>query len=479
MTDLSPGLSRAFLDAVLRRDLVHFADIAFRELNSGAALKESWHHRAIAAALQDVYEGRTKRLLITMPPRSLKSHLVSVAGPAWLCGHDPTQKVLTVSHGIDLAVSFGNQWRQLVLAPWYRRVFGNTAIKGKKNKESEAHLTRGGYRLNFGANGPITGRGADLIIVDDPMKAQDAHSNTERLKLSRWFDETLVSRLNDKQNGAIIVVMQRLHIDDLAAHLLEKGGWKHLDLPAIAPCNMAVELGRGEVFQFVEGMALQPEREPHPVLDQLKADMGRGAFSAQYLQNPVPFEGNVIKIGDFGRDAPGCSTSDPTDDTTFLSVDCAGGTSETSDYTVVQTWRTIDGQLFLIDQRRGRWVYPELKAQVMEESKKHGEPRILIENASSGISLIQELKKERGFAPISIKPDGNKLQRLDQALPMIESGKVHLPKSAPWLDAFETETKSFPGVKHDDQVDAMTQAINWHRDKYRRPFKIPDIRLMS
>ena len=236
-------------DAALRTDFASFLQRTFRELEPGGELSPGWHLGAIAWKLDQVRQGKVKRLLITMPPRSLKSMTVSVAFPAYLLGHAPTCRVITASYGEDLSGKHARDCRTVMQSPWYRRVFSGTRIARNRAAEHDFQTTRHGGRLSTTVGGAMTGRGGDILIIDDPIKAGDALSDTRRKAVNDWFSNTALTRLNDKRTGAVIVVMQRLHDDDLAAHLLAQGGWDHLDLPAIewleselAACRSALVL---------------------------------------------------------------------------------------------------------------------------------------------------------------------------------------------------------------------------------------------
>lgn len=463
LAEASPAFQRAVLNKLYSCDFDIFNRRVFDALE-GQPLGPSWHHQAIAHVLQEVAAGRIKRLLITMPPRSLKSQMVSVAFPAWLHGLDPRKKILCTSYNEDLAVSFANGWRSLLVEPWYRSAFPDTRISTRKNREAETLLTAGGHRLSLPAGGALTGRGADLIIIDDPLKASDAYSDAARTRINNWFGQTVVTRLNNKFEGAIIVVMQRLHPDDLAGKLIEGGGWHHLNLPAIGFCDTKVQLTKGRVYHWAEGEILQPQREPQHVLDAIKADMGARDFGAQYMQMPVAIEGSYIKLKYFRR-------LDETDlrcvcGEYVISIDTANTGNTTSDFSVIQVWRinNKDKQFDLIAQRRGQWDYPQLKSQTAALSEIFNHPRILIEKAGVGYALVKDLARE-GCSTYGITPKDSKEQRVMRVLPAIESERIGIPERADWISDFTHEVAAFPAGKHDDQVDAMTQFILWVTEK--------------
>jgi hypothetical protein len=234
----------AVLAALLRSDLRFFIWKSFQTILPGTPYLPNWHIDAIVYQLMRVHAGEISRLLINQPPRSLKSISVSVAYVAWLLGRDPTRRVIVVSYSNDFAAELHRQFRMVIDAPWYRALF--PGMRPAKDSGTELVTTLGGSRYATSVGGTLTGRGADLIIVDDPLKAEEALSEAARKRVIEWYAGTLVSRLNDKQKGPVVVVMQRLHENDLAGYLIEHGGWHHLDLPAIAVEASLIELGQGK-----------------------------------------------------------------------------------------------------------------------------------------------------------------------------------------------------------------------------------------
>ena len=258
--------------------------------------------------------------------------------------------------------------------------------------------------------------------------------------------------------------MQRLHEEDLAGHLLEQGGWHHLDLPAIAIEDQQIRIGPypEDVHDRKEGDVLHPEREPQAALERIKAEIGSLAFSAQYQQRPIPIEGNLIKrewFKDYG-DPPA-----PTQGSKIVqSWDIAGTVTQRSDWSVCTTWMMQKKTFYLLDVWRGRFEYPDLKRKVIAMQQQHGAQMVLIEKVGLGLSLVQDLKADspaRFPNPIGIVPDGDKLTRMEAECARIEAGHVVLPRNAPWLDEFLHELLTFPNGRHDDQVDSVSQFLHW------------------
>ena len=279
----------------MRQDLGTFTAKVFSTVSPGDNYLHNWHIDAVSHALMQIHHGKNRRLIVTQPPRSLKSICTSVSFVAWSLGHDPSMRFACVSYSHELAASFARQFRTVVTSEWYRALFPKMRLS--KDTETECVTTKNGGRFVVPVGGSFTGRGADVIIIDDPLKADDGPSDKARRVINDWFPTTVLSQLDDKQKGAIIVVAQRLHEDDLPGRLLTEGGWHHLDLPAIAQEDQEIPIGPDAVHRRRKGEALHPEREPLALLEGIKREMGSLTFSAQYLQRPVPPEGNLIKRG--------------------------------------------------------------------------------------------------------------------------------------------------------------------------------------
>jgi hypothetical protein len=268
------------LEALLRSEFRVFVHKVFATLAPGQTYVRTWHVEAIAWRLERVRRGEIRRLIINMLPRSLKSIAASVAFPAFVLGHDPSRRIICVSYSGDLAKKHANDFRAVLESPWYRSTFPSTRIGPFKNSETEIELTARGFRLATSVGGTLTGRGGDIIIIDDPLKPDDALSETKRSAANQWFTNTLLSRLDDKRTGAIVVVMQRVHVDDLTGFLLgQSDEWDVLSLPAIAESDEAIPLSNDRKYPRKSDEALSPEREPLEVLEALKLQIGSDAFS--------------------------------------------------------------------------------------------------------------------------------------------------------------------------------------------------------
>lgn len=452
--------NRRVLNALLRNDFAAFTHKCFHTVAPGQPILWNWHMDAICHYLELCRLGEIRRLIITLPPRSGKSISASVAWPAFALGHDPQMRIVCVSYSQDLSTKHARDFRLVVQHPWYRQLFPRTRIDPRKNTEGEIETTARGHRLTTSVGGTLTGRGGNLIIIDDPLKPEDAMSPVKRGSTNDWYDRTLATRLDRKTEDAIVIIMQRVHDEDLVGHVLERGGdWTHLELPAIAEEDEEIEIGDG-VFHFRRaGDLLHPEREPLWVLDELKATLGSQAFSAQYQQAPIPSEGAFIKrawLRDYIRlpeRRPG--------DRVVQSWDTGTKSGPTNDYSVCTTWLIRGKDYYLLDVYRNRLEYPELRRKVLSLAAEYKSDVVLIEDAGTGAPLIQQLQRERTLRPIGIRPDRDKLTRLASQSYVIEAGRVRLPQDAPWLDAFRDEILAFPNGRRDDQVDSMSQFLIW------------------
>ncbi|WP_119419675.1 phage terminase large subunit [Desertibaculum subflavum] len=458
---------RLALHAVLRSDLGAMVQKVFNTLHPGQEFVHGWHIDAIVHAVMDLVSGRSRRLVINIMPRSLKSIITSVALPAWLLGHNPSAQIICASYSDDLAEKFSRDLRTVMQSRWYREAFPYTRLDSRKQSAREVATTKGGFRLSTSVGGTLTGRGADWIIIDDPLKAQDALSEAARRTVKEWFDSTVASRLNNQAQGRILLVMQRLHQDDLAGHLIE-AGWPNLVLQAQAdedrdfPIRLE-EDGALIVHRMRAGDLLDPERMDAESLSRLKSQMGSIAFAAQYQQSPVPPDGNIFKrqwfrTYDDRRDIPRHGT-------VAICWDCASKPTDSADWSVCTIWQFNNGNAYLLDVVRGRWAFPELVAvakRLADEWRPNG---ILIEEANAGVSLIQVLQQETKHPIIARKAKLEKEYRAGQAAVHVEAGKVFLPAEASWLAGFLQEVLAFPNGRHDDQVDSMVHALLWDAER--------------
>jgi predicted phage terminase large subunit-like protein len=447
--------------AALRSDLYSFVQAVFPIVSGQATFLPNWHIEAMTSALTKVLKGEIKRLIITVPPRSLKSICASVALPAFGLGHDPTRRFICVSYSEALARKHGDDCRALMRSPLYRRVFPGTRIRHGRDTDTEFATTARGYRLATSVGGTLTGRGGNFIIIDDPLKPQEAYSKAARDAVLQWYCHTLLTRLDNKSEDAIVVVMQRLHLDDLVGYLLEQGGWTHLNLPAIAQQEQVIELAPGRSYARAAGELLHPRREPQAALDEIKHSMGSVDYAAQYQQEPVPTGGAMIQRAwlRYYDELPEL-TSYHTN--IIQSWDTASKDGAHNDCSVCTTWMVVNKHYYLIDLIRGRYDYPRLKANAIALAEKYRPHYVLIEDASTGIALSQELQSVYLDGAVKLVPiERDKIGRLYVNQAKFEAGLVLFPKDAPFLPDLEAELLAFPHGKTDDQVDSLSQALSW------------------
>ena len=448
--------STALINAACRKDFVSFVRKCFHVLAPSAVFYMNWHICAIAHCLELVRLGEIKRLLITVPPRSLKSIMCSVAFPAFVLGHDPTKHLVVPSYSADLAIKHGTDFRLVVNSAEYRAIFPGMRISAMKNTQTEVLTTLNGFRLAISVDGALTGRGGDIIIIDDPIAPLAALYQKSREHVRDWYFTTVLSRPDDKKKGAIVLVMQRLHEDDLAGVVLRASDeWTVLSLPAIAEQDEQIPIGNGQVHYRQAGDVLHPERESRDVLESLRAQLGTEIFAAQYQQQPMRPGDGMIKPAWVGR-----YEQLPRSGPIIQSWDVANKQGEENDYSVCTTWLVSENKYYLIDVLRGRFDFPTLRTKVSEHAKLYKASHILIEDAGVGTALIQELKTAH-FSVIPVKPEYDKKTRMSIQSAKFESGRVFFPKKAPWLADLEAELFAFPNGRHDDQVDSISQALGY------------------
>lgn len=451
------------LRAILRKDLTSFIRKTFHTIRPGEVYMPNWHIEAIAWYLTQCYEGRIKRLIITIPPRHLKSIAASVAFPAWVLGQDPTRKILCVSYAEGLAERHAFDTRTVMEAEWYRYCFPRTRLHRHKNTRLEFATTRQGFRLATSVGGTLTGRGGNLIIIDDPHKPEEAASDTRRETVLEWYRNTLLSRLDSKRDDAIILIQQRVHEADLAGYLLESGDWVHLDIPAIAEESQRIPLGPERVHVRQPGDCLDPKREPRAVLDQTKAQMGSYVFAAQFQQRPAPLGGGIIQWGWF-KFYEALPESADHNDLVIQSWDTATKAETLHDYSVCTTWLVRNNHCYLRDVYRARLEFPELKKRIVAHAEAWQAGQVLIEDKGAGTSLIQALQRETRLAITPRLPKEDKAIRAMGVTAQIEAGRILVPREALWLADFQREVVTFPNGKYDDQVDSLTQFLQWWQE---------------
>lgn len=441
------------LHAILRSDFLAFAYWCFSKLLPNDPLSREWFHEVIAALLTN-RTGRL-RIIINAPPRSMKSFLISIAWPAYKLGIDPTHRFICGSYSQTLAYKTAWTCRKIMESDWYQELFPTRLAK---STEDELVTTQGGFRFAVSIGGTLTGLGGDTLIIDDPLNASDALSDVIREGTNQWFDGTLMSRLNQKAAGRVIVVQQRLHQHDLTGHLLEKGDWESLVYPAIAPEDTRIVLpNRSFIWRRGEPLQL---REDLKTLAYVERETGYMEFQAHYLQRPVPDQGNDLK-----REWLKWCETPPTrqaGDLIVQSCDTAIKATRNSDFSTLLTFLVRHGTYYLMDVWREKVEFHDLCPAVAQRIKMFKPNAVVIEEHAMGVPLISELKRQTGIdCIIPVRPKKDKRSRMNGQTPKLQAGSLVLPKSAPWLGDFMLEYLSFPSGKTDDIMDALSQFLEW------------------
>lgn len=292
--------ARGYMQMRLKQSYPCFVEKVLATVSPGVTYLPNWHIDLIGAYLQACARGEITRLIINMPPRMLKSVTVSVAWPAWLMGHNPSSRIMVASYAQSLSTKHSLDTRLVMLSDWYRAVFPHTQISNDQNEKDKFVTTKRGHRIAVSVGGAATGEGGTVLIIDDPINPLHASQAHARAQVNAWFDHTFSSRLDDKKRGAIVLVMQRLHADDLSGYLMAKGGWERLVLPAIATDDEHWSMG-GVCHRRQKGDALHPMREDSDAIKRAARELGSMHFSAQYQQQPVMAESAMLSLAWFKR----------------------------------------------------------------------------------------------------------------------------------------------------------------------------------
>jgi predicted phage terminase large subunit-like protein len=447
-----PLLTRpSFLDEldaeIASRSFREFVRQAWPIVEPSTPFVPGWHIDAIIDHLEAVTRGQIRNLLINVPPRHMKSLLVSVFWPAWEWIRWPERRWLYSSYGAQLSIRDSVNCRRLIASPWYQRLCGyRFALTSDQNTKGRFDNDRSGYRLSTSVGGAATGEGGDRIVCDDPHNVQEAESDSVRKGTIDWFDVVMSTWVNDPKTTAKVVVMQRCHQQDLSGHLIEQGGWEHLVLPAeYEGPTRTTSIGFVDPRQE-HGELLWPERFGAAEMESLKRSLGTYAAAGQLQQRPSPAGGGLIKRHWFRFFQPTGANLPPVlvrlPDGSYQSIaalemdtveeiiqswDCTFKDLETSDYVVGQVWGRVGNKFLLVDQVRTRMDCPTTVRAVRQLSAKWTYTRAkLIEDKANGSALIQMLAHEiPGILPVN--PEGGKVARAAAVSPLIEAGNVYLP----------------------------------------------------
>jgi predicted phage terminase large subunit-like protein len=449
-----------------RRKLRTFIEAAWPLVES-APFVPGWHIDAIAEHLEAVKRGQIRNLLITIPPRHTKSTIVSVMWPSWEWIDHPAQRWLFASYAESLSIRDNVRSRRLIQSPWYQEHWGDRyQFAGDQNEKRKMETDRGGHRIAVGTGGSATGEGGDRLVIDDPHNVAEIESAVVRKGTLDWFDQVWSTRANDPKTTAKVIIMQRSHCDDLAGHVLEQGGWEHLCIPAEYEGESRKTVIGWSDPRTAEGELLWPERFGSEEIAEAKRTLGSFAYAGQYEQRPVPATGGVWKRQwfRFYRRAELPERFD----IVVASWDCAFKDVKTSDFVAGQLWGRKRADFYLLDQIHARLDFPATLAAIRSLKTRSRYPvnAVLVEDKANGSAVLAVLRREIP-GMIAVNPEGGKEGRAAAVAPMIEAGNVLLPMpdEQPWTEDTLLEFVSFPAAKHDDRVDATSQALLWLQSK--------------
>jgi predicted phage terminase large subunit-like protein len=443
---------------------------AWPALNPATPFHDNWHIGAICDHLEAVARGEIKRLIINMPFRMLKSTIVSQAFPAWDWTNRPSREFLTASYAGDVAMRDAVDARRIIESDGYQKAYGSLfSLTTDQNVKTRYENDKRGRRTVISTDSKGTGFGGDIRIVDDPVSAKQADSPLEIAKSREWWKGTMVTRANDQANGPAVIVHQRLNSNDLTGYLLaEETGWEHL----VLPMRFDPELRKTTCLGFMDprqsiGELLQPARLPEDTVAALERSLGKYHTDAQLQQNPAPRSGIIFARKDwkFWKALPEL-------DETVISVDCTFKDLESSDYVAIQAWGRKGANHYLRRRLKERLSFSATVDAIRSFSALFADhAAILIEDKANGSAVIETLQSQIGGI-IPVNPEGGKVARAYAMQPEQEAGNVWLPDSSVEdvggdIEVFLTEASGFPGAPNDDEVDAMTQYVNWARKRIR------------
>lgn len=409
------------------------------------------HHKIIIDTLEAIDRGEIRRAMFFLPPRHGKTLFGTMLFPAWYSGRHPERSIITTSYGQDLADDYGRSVRNLVSSPIHQAIFPECRLSSDATGMRHFTTTLGGSYYAIGLGGPINGRGAHLLLIDDPIKDyEQARSEVARHSLKEWYTNVGYTRL--QPDAAVVLIQTRWHEDDLAGWLLREHGsenWTVISQAAIAE--------KDETFRNA-GEALWPQRFSLDMLEQIRVAIGGKAWASLYQQRPSAADGSIYKRNwwRFYREPPVCRRIIQSWDTAFK-------TGQANDYSACTTWGMTEYGFYLLSFWRDRVEFPELKKRMQWLAQEWKPNVIVIEDAASGQSLIQEMQRMTALPIIPVKVDKDKESRARAVTPLIEAGKVFLPESAPGINDFVDEFAAFPNGTHDDWVDSTTLALNYER----------------
>lgn len=470
---LRPAVAMGWPDAVVlaRADFWCFVELMFPALHPAEPLNFAPYLEYIASALMRVEDGKYRRLLINLPPRHMKSVLTSVLYPAWRLGRNPAAKFICISYSDDLAHDLSNLSRKAMLSPLFGKIFPGSCLD--KTRVDYIRTPQGGYRYSTAVGSHVTGFGADEIIIDDPIQPEDATSESAKLRFRSWLASSVLTRFNNPNLGALILVMHRLAPDDPSADFESLADCK-IKLPLIAEKSEKVAWNGRIIFRREPGEPLNPNRLDLQAIERLRASLPPHVFASQYQQRPTVGGSGMLSIDKWRRYN---LTKAPVFELTIHSWDI--GATTTGNASVCTAWglaKNGAGQdaVYLASVQRLRLELPEVLAAIRAANQSEHPSLIIIDERGVGLGVYQQLVRE-GYRQVKgsnktsdpmeregqpgLKPSASKVDRFGKAALQIADGRVLLPTEATWLDSFLNEVAGFPNIADKDQVDSMTQLV--------------------
>ena len=462
------------LDAVRKeqaeRSLAEFIRQAWPVLEPNTTYIHNWHIDLIAEYLQAVNDGEIHRLLINIPPRHMKNIEATICYPVWTWTRRPEKRFIKVSYSDSLSRELNVRSRDIILSEWYQRNWGGVfALKDDVNRQNEFQNDHMGQMLSTSTGGALTGKGGDVIIIDDPQNPQMANSDAERQATIDFFRWTLQTRLNNPKEGAFIIIMQRLHENDLSGYVLSEDlGYTHLCLPAEAPERVVIQFPKsGREIIREEGDILNPGRFDEEVLAKAKKAMGSEQYAGQYQQVPAPAEGIIFRREWLTKNPPFHQKGLPYMTTIIQSWDMAFTKSESSAKVAGFVLGRSGSSIYILDLVNDKMDFVESVAAVRTLSGKWPRARAkVVENKANGPAIVNYLQKEiPGF--VEWNPKGDKEERARAVTPYFEGGNIWFPdpQEAPWVHDLMQDLLMFPKGRYKDTVDALVQGIGYLMDR--------------
>jgi predicted phage terminase large subunit-like protein len=432
---------------------------AWEELEPATPLAVNWHLELIVEHLELVDAGITKKLLINIAPRHLKSILCSVAFPCWQWLRRPALRGIYLSYASSLANDLSDKRRSLIQSQWYQSIAPELKLSNTKNRISEFENNFTGAQISRGLEGAITGSGGVLQMWDDGNNPEKVESDVVRDRTLKNYKDFSVTRRNDPKNTAIVIIQQRTHESDISGYVLaeDADAFTTVILPTEAEQDETIVFPKsGRIVKRSRGDLLHPERFGHEEVAEAKKTLGAYMYAGRHQQRPIPQEGGILKeqYWQYYLASPPCSIKAWSWDTAFKK----GSKNDFSAGVLLGAW---NNNYYVLDVFCDRLEFPELKRRVVALHQRDKTNAVVVEDKASGQSLIQELKRETSLPIISQKVDRDKVSRVNAIAPLIESGRVYLPHNASWLADFLAQASSFPSGAFDDMVDALSQGLSY------------------